>query len=247
MPIDPQGSIALLIGISAFPKDPKNFPDLLEVQHNVDDLQKVLLDEKIVGFTDVRPLVNENSDVIGHAVMKAAEAAEDTLFLYYAGHGIVKSGHFYLTGSNSIEEAIAFSGIKFETLSQAINRSPARRKILILDSCFSGRAIQDMASGSGIIEANIDELEGGFTLASAGKSQTAPAISPSGRYTGFTDVLLTVLREGLEPAKEWISLQEFCDEVKKGASRRPGLPKPVSRFTEEIAGSSCFETRNTRR
>jgi hypothetical protein len=65
-----------------------------------------------------------------------------------------------------------------------VQDSPAANRVLILDCCFSGRAIEAMTEPNSIVAGQID-ITGVYTLTSASANQ--PANAPAGeKYTVFT-------------------------------------------------------------
>ena len=81
---------------------------------------------------------------LGEAVSDAARQAEDILVIYYVGHGLVSpAGDLFLAAgqTNSRPHRLAHTAFPYRTLRQYAIESRARLKIVILDCCFSGRAI----------------------------------------------------------------------------------------------------------
>ncbi|MBN2311947.1 MAG: caspase family protein, partial [Candidatus Hydrogenedentes bacterium] len=96
----------------------------------------------------------------------ALVAEEDTVLVYFAGHGTTDGGALYLLPSDASLSNVAFTGFPFAQLEKVLEDTPARKKILILDACHSGtgRATETMSDHA------IAELEraseGMVTLAS---------------------------------------------------------------------------------
>ena len=76
--------------------------------------------------------------------------------------------------------------------------SRAMRRIVILDCCYSGRALGQMFDR---ISAVADEAsaEGTFVLAATAENKTALA-PPGQQYTAFTNELLNVIHDGIPGA-----------------------------------------------
>src|SRR5918992_5093646 len=90
--IVPQNTRVVLVGVSRFPKDPTNLPELPAVAANVEDLKRVLADPQLVGIPDeniVMLLDEQNPHIVTSRVADEARKAVDTFIFYYAGHGIV--------------------------------------------------------------------------------------------------------------------------------------------------------------
>jgi hypothetical protein len=243
MPMDPQKSRAILIGVGDYTEDRKNLDPVPQVRNNIKELTQLLNDENVAGFSPdhVTTVIDERNDVIGRKLKEASQKTEDTLLVYYVGHGEVTTNKYYLTGTNSVVSDIEFSGIPFDTIRDTLNFSSAKRKILILDSCFSGRATPSLASSTSVINANIEQItSGGFVLASSPSNQTTPAISPDKQYTGFTALLLSVLSKGVSNRRGRYSLGELYKEVKRLAAQMPELPDPRTHYSQEMFEFELF-------
>src|SRR4051812_30001083 len=109
-------------------------------QHDAESFAEVLKDEAIAGF-DVTMLVNQPHYVVGEAIADFYGEAgrEDLTLLYFTGHGVKDDeGRLYLAMSNTRREALMFTAISGAQLNEAMDASRSRRKVLILDCCYSG-------------------------------------------------------------------------------------------------------------
>src|SRR3954470_14317306 len=109
-------------------------------EHDADSFADVLKDEAIAGF-DVTMLVNQPHYVVGEAIADFYGAAgrEDLTLLYFTGHGVKDDeGRLYLAMTNTRREALMFTAISGAQLNDAMDASRSRRKVLILDCCYSG-------------------------------------------------------------------------------------------------------------
>ncbi|WP_328479061.1 caspase family protein [Actinoplanes sp. NBC_00393] len=127
----------------------------------------------------------------------AAQDAEDVLFVYYTGHGCLEYDRnvLHLAGPETDPEMPEFGGISIDTLRGVLRKSPAARKVLVLDCCFSGRATASLSSQSDIVRAQID-IAGTLTLAASPGTQVS-VVLPGERNTAFTGRLLQLLRDGV--------------------------------------------------
>ncbi|GKS67442.1 hypothetical protein YTPLAS73_09890 [Nitrosarchaeum sp.] len=65
----------------------------------------------------------------------------DTLLFYYSGHGVPDSdGNVYLASTEIDPDVPIKRGLSFEDLTTIVGRSSSKKSIVVLDSCFSGRA-----------------------------------------------------------------------------------------------------------
>jgi hypothetical protein len=108
--------------------------------HDAESFADVLKDEAIAGF-DVTMLVNQPHYVVGEAIADFYGDAgrEDLTLLYFSGHGVKDDeGRLYLAMTNTRREALMFTAISGAQLNDAMDASRSRRKVLILDCCYSG-------------------------------------------------------------------------------------------------------------
>lgn len=219
-------SQALLIGASRFPRDEALLP-LPAVRNNLTDLSDVLSDQSIVGIPPQRITVIQDeasASTIAETIDAVGRDAEDTLILYYAGHGMVSStGELLLATAGSTQARASYNSLALGTVKHAILSSPAAKKIIIMDCCFSGRAVQLMTETESLLRAELD-VRGTYAIASAPANK--PAMAPEGeRNTAFTRELLRAVKNGVDNGQEALELDEIYGDV-RGALLRDGLPEP---------------------
>ncbi len=218
-------SRAFLFGTASYVSD--ELPDLPAVAHNLEDLHAALTSAP--GAFDAGrcttmldpPGVIQLYDALKH---QAGEAT-DTLLIYFAGHGLRKlfgNGlHLALPQTQTANQQV--SGFDYDLLREIVNSSRAKNKIVIVDSCFSGRAIQSM---SGITQ-ELD-IEGSCLLTSTTGNEKALA-PPGKRHTTFSGALIHLLRHGIPGAGPLLSFGAIGDELRSNA-RRQGVPIPGQLF-----------------
>ncbi|MES4909183.1 MULTISPECIES: caspase family protein [unclassified Streptomyces] len=159
---------------------------------------------------------------VGAALATAAQEATDLLLVYYAGHGLLdEDGRLYLSLTDTDPDNVGFSAIPVELILRLVGRARAKARVLILDCCFSGRAVAAMASRRSIVAGQL-ELSGTYTLTST--THTAPSFAPPGEpHTAFTGALLRALT-GPEPLT-LDGIHAFIDAELAGR----GLPRPQRR------------------
>lgn len=210
---------AVLIGASEFPKDHENLPDLPAVENNLTDLKGVLENSKIIGIpsANVVSILNATSPTsVLEKLDRACRECTDTLIVYYAGHGMVtkEGAHFTLALHDTTEDQAHVNALMFSEVGELIKSSPAQRKILILDCCFSGRALAGYQGGSmSMLQSGLRDT-GSYSIAAA--PANARALAPLGeRYTRFTGVLIKVLKEGIENNRPTITLNELFQYTRR--------------------------------
>ncbi|MBV2354479.1 caspase family protein [Streptomyces sp. J2-1] len=217
---DPSASAAVLIGTSGY----VHLAQLPAVEANLADLATVLQDATVWGlprahtFTVTDP---DNPAALLDPVYTAGEHATDTLVVYYCGHGLrdSESADLYLALTGS-REAAGYTAVEYRHLRTAIHASAARRKIVVLDCCFSGRAALTLAGPDGL--AAQAGIQGAYVLTASPKDHLA--LAPEGeRHTAFTGELLNVLRHGVPEAPETLDLETLYRvlDSRLGSRNRP--------------------------
>ena len=183
------GRIALAVGIDYY-------DELNELSHCVDDAQAVkkLLDYHGTGsheknFSCEIIEGTKSSTVTRRRLKEAVERLfknpmEIALF-YYSGHGYVESGQGFLM---TTECKNGDEGFALADLMRYANESPARHRIIIIDSCYSGCAGSFPSMGdSGFVSS-------GVTVLTACRSNEVSYEGES--YGVFTALLIDALQGG---------------------------------------------------
>lgn len=224
---DRSRSRAILIGVSAFGHSALR--DVPAAANSLRGMYEALVD--LGGWPAERIEVLDNpSDCrkVGSLISDLARGTDETLLMYYVGHGLIAS-----TSAQSLCLAMADTdpahpekwGIEYSLIKEAFRDSPATAKIAILDCCFSGRAI-DALSGDGL--STLAEAWGTYTLTACDTDHTAkvpPLAQQAAAYTLFTGALLEVLHEGVPNQQDVLTLAAIYPEVRNRLLAR-GLPCP---------------------
>jgi Caspase domain len=110
-------------------------------------------------------------------VRQLFEGSSETVLFYFAGHGHIEAAGGYLLASNSQS---GDEGLPLSEVLLYANRSSARNKVIILDSCHSGVAGN---AANGTAQA---ELSDGLTILTASTAeQYADEANGSGVFTGL--------------------------------------------------------------
>lgn len=211
---DTKCSHVILVGASEFIDE--SLPTLPSVKNNIDALGKILEDTEIIGIPscNISVLLNqEYASLTATEIALRAREAFDTLFIYYAGHGkISNSGELLLTVKGTNTKALEASSINFRVIRDAVLNSPAAKKIIIIDSCFSGRAASFMGCEEDIIRAN--SIEGTYLITSVPKNDLAQAFDDEKKFTAFTSKLIRVLMNGIKNGRNWLTINDIYKFVR---------------------------------
>jgi len=208
-------SRAILVGVSDFKGDPSLTP-IPAARNNLTDMAKVLTDSRLLGLSAEHCVVipdPPSAEDVTRPILRLAEEAQDTLIFYYAGHGLIDDhdAALVLAVGNTVAREAQFSGLSYDLLRSAIRRVRARRIIVILDCCFSGRAIAAMADIESVVTGQLD-IDGTYILTSS--SATKPSIAPTGaRHTAFTGCLLDIFRRGIPGGSQFLQLAEIYQRL----------------------------------
>lgn len=198
---DPATSRAVLVGVSRYTRMTED-RQLPAVENNLGRLASLLGEERIWGLPaeNCRVLHQpDDPDAVIEALREAAEQAEDTLLFYYAGHGLtdplVDHGGLYLALPRAYEPGGTHLALHYNQVRARLRVATAVRRTVILDCCWSGRALETTMGAEDFAAATDIESTTVLTASAA----TATALAPAGeQYTAFTGALLGLLDQGIQ-------------------------------------------------
>ncbi|GAA2363134.1 hypothetical protein GCM10010404_16500 [Nonomuraea africana] len=217
------GAGALLLGTGSHAPG-SDLPDLPSVARTLDDLRTVLLDR--CGLAWVRTVLDPASPrELGDAIAAAA-STEGPLIVYYVGHGLVsRRGALHLAAAGTVSGPLGLehTALPYDLMRRYLLDNAEGPLVVVLDCCFSGRAIEGMSDPW-----DVTEISGAYVLTSAGRSE--PSFAPGGlAHTAFSGALLRLLTEG--PPELTLS------DVHRHLSRTlpaAGFPRPRVRTTGRV-------------
>jgi hypothetical protein len=129
---DPDKSQVVLIGAWDYESEAK----LPAVANNLTRLEALLQDPQVCGFppSNIHVLRDPSSPIdVLREVDAAATAAQDTLIIYFAGHGLLapKDMSLYLALARATTSKL-HEAVRFDDIRRAMVDSPARAKVVKL-------------------------------------------------------------------------------------------------------------------
>jgi hypothetical protein len=235
---DPATSRIALIGTSTY-GTAGSLPDVPAVANNLRELQSIFTDPGLGGMpkANVPMLLDAQTPAeVDEWLERIARESDDLLLVYYSGHGLVGDDEeLYFTVAGSDDDSIHRTGVPFAWIKRAILESPAKTRILVLDCCHSGQAMVRLGRLGGGVSAALNQvdIEGTHVLTASGPSQAARA-PDGGEFTAFTDVLIQLMRGGINDGPELLTCG-FLFPYLYQLLVRAGLPKPHQQ-TKDTAG-----------
>ncbi|MEV5573459.1 YDG/SRA domain-containing protein [Spirillospora sp. NPDC052269] len=201
----------MLIGTANY----DHLSQLPSVTRNLVALQEELSRPEIWGLTpqDCRVVKDPRGAMeMLHPVTEAGREASGVLLVYVAGHGIRdERGNLLLAlpVTDEDEATHSYTTVAYDQLRQTVRQATAQYRIVILDCCYSGAAINTMAGSD---DSGKTWIEGSYVLASASATETSMA--PEGEeLTAFTSELVKVIREGVPNGEEHLTLDVIFNHV----------------------------------
>jgi hypothetical protein len=228
---DPRRSYAVLIGNRS---GPAGLNDQPAVAGNLAGLAEVLTDPALGGFPPGRCIVvpdPASAQAADRTLGEYAAQAEDTFLVYWAGHvGPGPGGELQLSVTGAADGPPA-GALAVGRVRDAMLRSPAAHRILILDCCFSGDAVPV----TGVTWALLGQAaaEGTDVLVSAPPSPVYFS-RPREACTAFTGALIAIMRNGIPGGPEFLTLGAINGQLLYALASR-GLPRPQLSVTGTAA------------
>ncbi|MFB6744879.1 caspase domain-containing protein [Streptomyces microflavus] len=233
---DPSASRAVLVGVSQYSAMAKN-RQLPAVKNNLQRLAALLSEPRIWGLPSEHCVVlhqPDDADAVISALRTAAQEATASLLFYYAGHGLtdpLTDDELHLALPNSREPAGIHLALRYQNVRAEFLRAAAvPQKVVILDCCWSGKALKSATMGSGDLAA-VAAVKGTAVLTAC--ASTAKALSPAGEdCTAFTGALMQILHEGIRGGHRELDVETLFQslDTRLGSENRPRPQLATSGF-----------------
>ncbi|MBO4270357.1 caspase family protein [Microbispora triticiradicis] len=227
---DPAQSRLILIGFSSF----VDFARIPAAPTNVRRLRAIFCDEMIWGIPGRNIAILDGKrglsrNAVLSQIHEVASQATDTLVVYYVGHGFLDEDDndsllLALPGTKRREH---FTALPYEEVRRAVRSAGSRRKVVILDCCYSGRAHSN-AYLDGSEEdrelAHQAPIEGACVLTATSDYARARA-NPGDHHTAFSGALISALEHGIPGAGPYLDVRSVFATIRREMRSR-GLPQP---------------------
>ena len=232
----PAGSHAVLIGVSEY--EDAEFPPIRAARNSLQAMQSLLADPTLCGWPPELITVITGPISAAGLALSIADITETTtgvLLLYYVGHGVLSTrGELCLTVTSTRLNRPKITGLPWDTIAEELRTCPAPIRLVILDCCFAGQAIEALGADSGPGLADIAHVKGVYTLTATTRNQAAhvpPASQQDLACTSFTGELQALIRSGIPDKPSWLTFSDIFPELRQRL-RANGLPNPCQRATE---------------
>jgi elongation factor Tu len=236
MPLpDKARSHAILIGTGGYQS--AALPDLPSVANNLAALRAALTAPEHGSFAPGHCLVIEDpadQSQVAKQLADVASATEDVLLVYYTGHGLVgtRRQELFLGLAATDPARPQYSALPFAWIRDELLDSIAATKVLILDCCFSGLAVDGfLADQDALVQGQVS-VRGTYTLAATPANMAALA-PPGARYTAFSGELLALLRDGVPAGPRELDLHLIYQRLAR-RMREEGWPTPKQYGTDNV-------------
>ncbi|MFE9908179.1 caspase, EACC1-associated type [Streptomyces clavifer] len=223
---DPAGTRVVLIGVDEY----QHFPPLPTVRNNLTELAKLFRSPLGGSLPDghcTTVLNPTDIDSMLDPVHRAASAASDTLVVYFAGHGMpLSDGSLRLAVRNSERGRKQYASVAFDDLRAEVLDSMAANKVVILDCCYSGAALEGFMGSAGEV-ADETIIEGTYVMTASAATRAAMA-PPDAQLTAFTGELVKAIANGIPEMPDPLDMSSLYKYV-HGQLKSQGMPLPQQR------------------
>ncbi len=249
--VDKSKRWALIIGISQYERKDDINPLRFAVR-DATAIKDALIDQRTGTFwedhvlllTNTAPQKPTRANILARlAVLKNQTRPEDTLLIFFSGHGYPKGQEIYLLPQDAQLTILQDTAIPLTMWKERIAQIPAQTKVIILDACHSG-GVEKGKGGRGEMSSQFEQFiapsVGQATLSSSKREQTSYEDEES-RHGVFTRYLLESLKgQGDINGDNAITLQEASVYVEERVRAwgfqkgKPQTPYLETTLTEDV-------------
>ncbi|GAQ73160.1 caspase domain-containing protein [Streptomyces turgidiscabies] len=212
---------AVMIGVS----DYTQLPPVPSIKNNLSALTEVALTGLGIPRGNVYTLENPTSATQVHEkidlAMDAADPRSGGLFIYFAGHGWTdpRNGRLLLGLVDSNQDKV-WTAMEFDRIRDQVADAPVGSRLLVLDSCYSGAALDILSAGL----SSAARIEGTYVMTSSNATNASRA--PRGdHFTTFTGEIIRTLTGGIQGGPPVIDTDALFHHV-RASCQEQGWPEP---------------------
>ena len=231
---------ALLVGVGSFAD--ATVPSLSFAAKDAQDLRTVLVDPIYGNFDPANVTVLTDADATRANILDSIDRIarrsrpEDLVVLFFSTHGWPRDGGSglqqigYVLAHDSEQRRLVSTSIPFESLRHYTASIPARRKVLLLDTCYSGEAGVQRGAKALLVERGVSTevaetfvtTEGTFLMLSSSEREQSYESDELGNGY-FTHYLVEALRQGSKPPTLGEVFHHVQTEVSAAVARDRGV------------------------
>lgn len=203
---------AILIGINHYYLD-ASIGNLNFCVNDVRELDTILSDEHRGNFSTVT-LYSGNADdkslpnrsnILAMIKLLANNSEEnDTILVYFAGHGFEQEGANYLLPGDARIDVLSDTAITLKWIKDTLSKSPAKKKLLVIDACHAGAKLGRSASQpmSRSFQEELSQESEGFAILSSCKMDQVSYDYEEKNHGAFSYFLLEALKGAADDNKD---------------------------------------------
>ncbi len=191
-------------------------PSLNGAEHDATRIFECLLQnshyDKSSSVLVLSPSLVEMTTALG-AVFSSASTS-DTLTVFFAGHGAVSSGNFYLCVSDTINQKFSLSAFSMVSLFTMINEFRVGQINIIVDACEAGGSSYDLGN---LLKSDMIGTASSTSISFLGACAANQYAKEDGEGGRMTQMLLRHLRgeEDVQTAQPFLDLIEVGNAVSR--------------------------------
>ncbi|WP_417909330.1 caspase, EACC1-associated type [Candidatus Electronema sp. PJ] len=245
---------AILIASSKYPDEP-GLTELRCPENDVDAVDEILRSQEFGQFTTFVFKNVPNREIEEKIESVLADAGKnDLVLIYFSGHGKLNSssGQLCLATTNTRLKTLQSTSVSVERIKSFFDSSATRKKILILDCCYSGAAGSVFAKGGVDDQLQIMSRGQGTFIMTASTGIQVAVEKESEQFSLFTKHLVEGIKSGEADKNDdgFVDMHELYEYVNEKV-REDGAQEPMKLDLhakgEMIIAYSGKESREKRR
>ncbi|MCP4104499.1 MAG: SUMF1/EgtB/PvdO family nonheme iron enzyme [Desulfobacteraceae bacterium] len=222
---------AILIASSQFPEEQRlealRFPG-----NDVKGLDEILSSEDYGHFDETFVFENKPDSEVRRRINRTLREAgkDDMVLIYYSGHGKLNdTGHLYLATTNTVMIELESTSISVNEIKSFMDVSSSRKKVLILDCCYSGAVDKIFTRLRGGVDDQLQMISRGqgTCIMTASTGIQAAVEKEADKHGVFTKHIIEGIRTGKADLNKdgWITTDELYryvyEHVCEGGCQEP--------------------------